>query len=192
MAKPLTVIQKKRFRSLALQPITATGMRPNLASGDYIINTIHDGSQEAIKKSRDLYYGAADRRSAFPQWWSIDLSLSYDDPDPAAPAGSKVHYILHALPACQMTYTVVKRFINRILEAVYEKLGRGLGEVYMSIIPPGRLETYLNDERIIKFPVESGEIANIYFDDWQINFVGDDLHEVDPTTIPQWQKPVQS
>ena len=62
MAKPLTVIRKNRFRSLALQPITNTGIRPMLASSDYIVNQIHDGSKEAIKNSRDLYYGIAEKK----------------------------------------------------------------------------------------------------------------------------------
>ena len=46
MAKPLTVIRKNRFRSLALQPITNTGMRPMLASSDYIVNQIQRSHQE--------------------------------------------------------------------------------------------------------------------------------------------------
>ena len=192
MAKPLTVIRKNRFRSLALQPITNTGMRPMLASSDYIVNQIHDGSKEAIKNSRDLYYGVSEKRSAFPQWWSMDISLTFPDPDPEAPRHAKIHYMFQALPACQMSYTVLKRFINRILECLFQKLGRGVGEVYMSIIPGSKLDTYLENEQIIHLPNPPADVDDLWFGEWEVNFVGDELHEVDPATIPGCEKPVQS
>ena len=100
--------------------------------------------------------------------------------------------MFQALPACQMSYTVLKRFINRILECLFQKLGRGVGEVYMSIIPGSKLDTYLENERIIHLPNPPANVDDLWFDEWEVNFVGDDLHEVDPVAIPVWEKPVQS
>lgn len=191
MAKPLTVIRKNRFRSLALQPITNTGMRPTLASSDYIVNQIHDGSKEAIKNCRDLYYGMSEKRSAYPQWWSFDISVTFSDPDPAAPSHAKIHYMFSALPPCQMSYRTAKRFVNRILECLFQQVGRGTGELYMSIIPGPKLDAYLENERIIVLPEPPDTLTDAWFQDWEVNFVGDDLHYVDPATIPHWERSIQ-
>ncbi len=48
MAKPLKVIRKNRLRALALPFVNNSGLRPELASGDYLMFPIHDGSGHAI------------------------------------------------------------------------------------------------------------------------------------------------
>ena len=45
---------------------------------------------------------------------------------------------------------------------------------------------------IIHLPNPPANVDDLWFDEWEVNFVGDDLHEVDPAAIPVWEKPVQS
>lgn len=188
-SKPLNVMPKKRFAAFSAPALVDTGLRPRLASVDYILFPVHDGSPEAIRKARDTYMGQTRVKANFRQWYSIDISLSYPDTDPEAPMGSQVHYMFNVLPPCRLDFTEMKRFVNRVLEVLYSQLGLGLGSVYASIIPREKVDYYIQNGQIEEMaPSEDGSHR---FDDWTVSFL-DTLHVVDPATIPSWNKPVQS
>ena len=186
--KPITVVQKNRLRALALPLANASSLRPALASSDYILFPIHDGSASAIKVSRDSYFGAAEVRSKHPQWWSIDIALNYPETDPEAPRGSMIHYMLKVITPFQVSYVEMKRYVNQVLSELYPVLGRGVGSVSASIMPQDTVQKYVDSGKLELSPRDPE--ALLRFDDWSVGFDGD-LHHVDPATIDDWVKPTQ-
>ena len=186
--KPITVVKKNRLRALALPLANASGLRPALASSDYILFPIHDGSASAIKVSRDSYFGAAEVRSKHPQWWSIDIALNYPETDPDAPRGSMIHYMFKAITPFQVSYVEMKRYVNQVLSELYPILGRGTGSVYASIMPNDIVQKYIDSGKLEVSPRDLE--TSLRFDDWTVGFDGE-LHDVDPSTIEQWEKPTQ-
>lgn len=184
MAKqPVKVMTKNRFRALALPLANASGLRPSLESGDYILFPIHDGTQAAIRVSRDTYVGHAEIRSNSNQWYSLDVALEYPDTDPEAPSGSKIHYMFKFHTPFKVSYSEMKRYVNRVLEELYDLLGRGIGSVYASIIPQTTVEKLIAKGAIEESVRPPEEIMN--FAGWSIGFT-DDLHYVEPADIPEW------
>lgn len=186
MAKPLKVIRKNRLRALALPFVNNSGLRPELASGDYLMFPIHDGSGHAIRVSKDSFFGHSEERSKYPQWWSLSFAITFPDPDPEAPFNSKIHYMFKAVPPCQLGFKPMKRFANRILEVIYEKVGAGEGTAFASIMPPNMVEEHLRQGLIVKYT--ENDLDDNWFQDWSVSFL-DDLHYVDPATIPTWENP---
>ena len=187
-SKPIKVVQKNRFRALALPLANDSGLRPALASGDYILFPIHDGSQNAIRVSRDSYFGQAKHRSQHWQWYSLDIALEYPETDPDAPPNSKIHYIFKTHTPYAVDFDEMKRYVNRVLSALYGMLGRGVGSVYASIMP-----TAMVDDLIAKGKIEEAKRrvdTDIWFHDWEVGFT-DDLHYVDPESIPEWSPVAQ-
>lgn len=187
--KPIVVKQKQRFRALAMPLLNDSGLRPELASSDYILFPIHDGSANAIRVSRDSYFGASEVRSQHPQWYSFDIALTYPETDPEAPPGSKIYYIFKAVSPYQLSYKEMKKYINRILEELFNQVGRGVGSVYASIMPPHIVDKYIQAGKLEKSPRDVDN--QIEFHDWDVGFTHE-LHAVDPADIPEWTKPVQN
>lgn len=181
--KKLPVFANKRRFQVFAQPTAATveGLRPNLASGDYIVNVIRDHKTAFSEKHEDHYFGRAKSLTEHRTWWLTEIQLTYDGPDPANPEEGKIHYLFRALPANSFDYKLMKRFANRILDAIYEKIGKGEGKIYFSTIPGDKVQEYIDDERIVKYSYDP--LQDVSFLDWTVNFVGDELHFVDPATI---------
>ena len=186
--QPVKVMQKHPLRALAMPLANASGLRPNLESADYVMFPIHDGSKEAIRVSRDNYYGQAEIRTKHWQWYAIDIALNYDDTDEDAPRGSKVHYMFRVLTPCNMSLEEMKCYVNRVLEDLYDMLGRGLGSVYASIIPAAKVQLNIDQGLVVPFTRKDSQPLD--FSEWTLGYT-DDLHYVDPETIPTWDKPVQ-
>lgn len=185
----LKVIQKRRFAALITPRVLGGNVHaPELASGDYIVNPVHDGSPNAIKMARDSYYGMAELRSETPQWWQLDIQLTYPDKDPEVPAGNSIHYSFKVLPPSRLNYLNVKRMVNRILHTLYLQLGLGLGQVFMSIIPNDKVMEHLASGRIE--PLDSSGDIPMDFSQWIVNADADMLHFVPPESIPHWDAPV--
>ena len=185
--KPIIVKQKQRFRALAMPLVNESGLRPELASSDYILFPIHDGSANAIRVSRDSYFGQSEMRSKYPQWYSFDIALTFNDTDPEAPKGSKIHYMFKMHSPFKLDYEEMKNYANRVLEELFHTVGRGVGSIYASMMPESTVAKLIDQGKIEKS--DRPMIERMFFDEWTIGFT-DDLHYVDPKDIPTWEKPV--
>ena len=191
MSKNLKVAHKARFRALALPLANEAGLRPALASGDYLTCPIHDGTKESIAKARDHFFGNSEERSKFRQWWSFDIALEYPELNPAddAPKNPKIYYMLKFLAPGPMEYRAMRRFVNHVVSDLYKKIGRGEGTLYASIIPSATVERYLLDGTIEKAD-EDTQYDTGTFDDWTVSYT-QELHYVDPATIEVWPEQVE-
>lgn len=174
MKKPPIIKHKRRFSVMSTPLPVGEEMRPNLASGDYCVNAVHDGSAEAISQRQDYFFGRGEEYSKRRTWWFIEIQLTYNGPNPENVEDGMVHYLFRALPPNSLDFPALKLFTTRILEELYQTLGRGKGKVYFSTIPANKVQEYLDDERIIKFHHDSDTLPD--FKDWTVTFFGDSLH----------------
>lgn len=172
---------KRRFHAAAVMNNPGLGLNPTISGGDYIVNEIHKDVDTANRSEGEYYFGNSKALSERRNWWLTEIQLTYDGPNPSNPDDGRVHYLFRALPPNSFDYSLMKKYANFILEELYRRLGRGVGKVFFSTIPGDKIQKYLQDERIIRLDYEAG--AKFNFNDWTINFVGDELHYVDPDTI---------